>query len=76
MDLNGFSYSKAAFIHASQWQKVQTSMENLTSDKPALLVCLCKDLGILNIKEALKHCWLQSKGAHSPEIDRGNSRSV
>lgn len=73
MDLNGFSYSKAAFIYASQWQSVQTSVENLTSHKPALLVCLCKDLGILVVKGALKHCWLQSKGAHSPEMDRGNS---
>lgn len=37
-------------------------MENLTSHKLALLVCLCKDLGILGVKEALKRYWLKAKG--------------
>lgn len=38
MDLNGFSYSKAAFICVSQLQSVYTSMENLTFHKLALFV--------------------------------------
>lgn len=73
MDLNGFSYSKAAFTHTSQLQSEQTSVENLTSHKPALLVCLCKDLSIWGAKEALKHYWLQSKRALSPDRGRGSS---
>lgn len=37
-------------------------MENLTSHKLALWVCLCKDLGILGVKEALKRYCCEAKG--------------